>query len=89
MDDATVKRHGELAGPAIEQFGGQFIVSNGEPAIVEGESSSRHLSMVQFPSNEDAKTWHDSPEYAEALALTTAAFRGRLLMFVEGVKTAP
>jgi uncharacterized protein (DUF1330 family) len=89
MDEATVRRYGELAGPAIEQFGGQFIVSNAEPVVVEGESSSRHLSMVEFPSIEDAKAWYDSTEYAEARALTPAAFGARLLVFVEGVIANP
>ncbi len=42
--------------------------------------------MVEFPSIEHANTWYDSPEYAEARAITPAAFRGRLLMFVEGVQ---
>jgi uncharacterized protein (DUF1330 family) len=86
MDEATVKRYGELTGLTIAHFGGQFVVSNVEPVVVEGESSSRHLSMVEFPSIEDAKAWYDSPEYAEARSLTPAAFRGRLLMFVEGVQ---
>jgi uncharacterized protein (DUF1330 family) len=85
MDESTVKRYAELAGPAIEHFGGRFIVSNTEPVFVEGESSSNQLSMVEFPSMEDAKAWYDSPEYAEARDLTPAAFRGRLLIFVEGV----
>jgi uncharacterized protein (DUF1330 family) len=40
--------------------------------------------MVEFPSMEDAKAWYNSPEYAEARDLTPAAFRGRLLIFVEG-----
>lgn len=86
MDEATIRRYGELAGPAIEHFGGHFIVSNAEPVVVEGESLSRHLSMVEFPSIEVAKAWYDSPEYAEARALTPATFRGRLLTFVEGVE---
>ena len=43
--------------------------------------------MVRFPSIEDVQAWYDSPEYAEARALTPAAFRGRMLMFVEGVKS--
>jgi uncharacterized protein (DUF1330 family) len=85
-DEVTVRRFAELAGPAIEHFGGRFIVSNAEPVVVEGESSSGHLSMVEFPSIEHANAWYDSPEYAEARALTPAAFRGRVLMFVEGVK---
>jgi uncharacterized protein (DUF1330 family) len=87
VDVSTVKRYAELAGPAIEHFGGRFIVSNTEPVVVEGESPSNYLSMVEFPSMEDAKAWYNSPEYAEARDLTPAAFRGRLLIFVEGVKT--
>ena len=86
-DESTVKRYAELAGPAIEHFGGRFIVSNTEPVVVEGESPSNYLSMVEFPSMEDAKAWYNSPEYAEARDITPAAFRGRLLIFVEGVKT--
>jgi uncharacterized protein (DUF1330 family) len=85
-DEVTVRRYAELAGPAIEHFGGRFITSNTEPVVVEGESPSGHLSMVEFPSIEHAKAWYDSPEYAEARALTPATFRGRVLMIVEGVK---
>jgi uncharacterized protein (DUF1330 family) len=85
-DEATVRRFAELAGPAIEHFGGRFIVSNAEPVVVEGESPSRHLSMVEFPSIEHAKAWYDLPENAEARALTPAAFRGRVLMFVEALR---
>jgi uncharacterized protein (DUF1330 family) len=86
VDEATVRRFAELAGPAIENFGGRFVVSNAEPIVVEGESPSAHLSMVEFPSIEHAKAWYDSPEYAEARSLTPATFKGRVLMFVEGVK---
>jgi uncharacterized protein (DUF1330 family) len=84
VDEATVRRYAELTGLAIQHYGGRFIVSNAEPVVVEGELLSGHLSMVEFPSMEQAKSWYDSPEYAEARALTPTAFRGRLLMFVEG-----
>jgi uncharacterized protein (DUF1330 family) len=87
VDEAAVRRYADkLTGPAIEHFGGRFIVSSTEPVVVEGESPSRHLSMVEFPSMEHAKAWYDSPDYAEGRALTAATFRGRLLMFVEGDK---
>lgn len=86
VDEAMVRRYAELTGPAIEQFGGRFIVSNTEPAVVEGETTKGHLSMVEFPSMEQAKAWYDSPEYAEARAITRDTFVGRVLMFVEGVE---
>jgi uncharacterized protein (DUF1330 family) len=84
-DMENVRRYGEVAGPAIEHYGGRFIVSNSVPDIVEGESPTGHLSVVEFPSLDDAKAWYESSEYAEARELTPAAFRGRVLMFVEGV----
>ena len=87
VDQATVRRYAELAGPAIEHFGGRIIVSNSEPVVVEGESPSGHISMVEFPSIEDAKAWYASPENAAARAITPAAFRGRVLMFVEGIES--
>lgn len=85
-NEAAVKRYAELTGPAIKQFGGRFIVSNTQPVVVEGAWSSNRISIVEFPSMEDAKNWYDSPEYAEARALTPTTFNGRMLMFVEGVK---
>ena len=85
VDEATVRRYAELAGPAIARFGGRFVVSNAEPVVVEGESPSAHLSMAEFRTIEDAQSWYDSPENAEARAITPAAFRGRVLRFVEGV----
>jgi steroid delta-isomerase-like uncharacterized protein len=88
VDSANVKRYAELAGPAIERFGGRFIVSNTEPVLVEGETSLRHLSMVEFPSLEDARAWYDSSDNVEARALTPAAFRGRVLMFARAAEVA-
>lgn len=88
VDEATVRRYAEATGPAIQHYGGHFTVSNAQPEVVEGSLPPDRLSIVEFPSMEDAKSWYDSPEYAEARALTPAAFRGRLLMFVEGIKTA-
>jgi uncharacterized protein (DUF1330 family) len=82
VDEAIVRRYAELAGPAIEVFGGRFVVSNIEPVVVEGASPSRHVSIVEFPSMRHATAWYESPEYSEARAITADAFRGRVLMFV-------
>ncbi len=85
LDEATIRRYGALTRPAMQQYGGHFVVSNVEPLVVEGETPSRRVSMIEFPSMELARAWYDSPEYAEARALTPAAFEGRLMLFVAGV----
>ncbi len=87
MDETTVRRYAELTGPAIEHYGGRFIVSRAEIVVVEGESTKRYITIAEFPSIEHAKTWYNSPENAEARAITPAAFKGRLLMFVKSDKT--
>jgi uncharacterized protein (DUF1330 family) len=84
-DQEAVRRYAGLAGPAIARFGGRFLVADAEPLLVEGESPSRHLSMVEFASIDDAKAWYDSPGNAPARAVTAAAFTGRVLMFLPGV----
>jgi uncharacterized protein (DUF1330 family) len=89
VDLDTVRRYAELAGPAMERFGGRFVVSNTEPMVVEGKTPLRHVSMVEFPSIDAARAWYDSPDNIEARDLTPSAFRGRVLMFVEGVPAAP
>jgi uncharacterized protein (DUF1330 family) len=55
VDEASIKRYAEVAGPAIKHFGGRFIVSNAEPIVFEGETRTRHISIVEFPSMKDAK----------------------------------
>lgn len=85
-DEANVMRYAATASAAIAHFGGRFMVSNAEPVVVEGDVSYGHISMVEFPSAERAQAWYDSPNYAEARAITSAAFQGRVLLFVEGVE---
>ena len=86
-DEASVRRYAELAGPAFARHGGRFIVANAEPIVIEGETPTRRLSMVEFSSLEAAQTWYESPDNAEARAVTPAAFIGRVLMLVEGTQT--
>ena len=87
LDEATANRYGELVVPIIEQYGGRFIIADTKPIVLEGKLPSGRLTMVEFPSMERAKAWYNSPEYAPVHALVPAAYSGRLIMFVEGLKT--
>jgi uncharacterized protein (DUF1330 family) len=59
IDEVAISRYGELASPAIERFGGQFILSNDEAIVVSGEWLACRFSTVDFPSIEVAKAWSD------------------------------
>jgi uncharacterized protein (DUF1330 family) len=86
---AAVARYADAAGPSIDRFGGHFVISNSLASMVEGNSPLTRLSMIEFSSLSSARAWYDSSEYAEALALTSSAFQGRLLIFVEGNAPQP
>ena len=56
----------KLAGPAVAQYGGKFLVRGGERTVLEGKFEANRLVLVEFPSSEDAKTFYNSPEYQAA-----------------------
>jgi uncharacterized protein (DUF1330 family) len=41
--------------------------------------------VIEFPSADDARRWHGSPEYASALAMRQRASTGNLVL-VEGAE---
>ena len=57
---------GGVAGPAVAQYGGKFIVRGGARTILEGTFDANRLVVVEFPSSENAKTFYNSPEYQSA-----------------------
>ena len=60
------QKYRKLAGPAVAQYGGKFLVRGGERTVLEGKFDANRLVVVEFPSSEDAKTFYNSPEYQAA-----------------------
>ena len=74
------------AGPGtIAQYGGRFIVRNGEKATLEGPEETRRLIVLEFPSLAKAKAWYNSKEYQNAKKLRTGASKGSLIA-IDGVE---
>ena len=46
----------KLAGPAVAQHGGKFLVRGGARTILEGKFDANRLVVVEFPSAEATKT---------------------------------
>ena len=65
-------------------FGGRFVVRGGLTEILEGAWQPSRLVLLEFPSVERARSWWNSPEYAEARALRQATSDGTLII-LEGV----
>lgn len=87
-DQDAAKLYAELAGAAIEQFGGRFLVRGVTPTVAEGDWPTGHrMVIIEFPTFDRLRAWYDSPAYAPARALARTALSRRLL-FVEGIKGA-
>ncbi len=77
-------RYRELAVPSVERHGGRFLVRAAAPQLLEGEWVPERLTVVEFPSIEQAKEWYASDDYREAHAVREGAGILRMVL-VEGV----
>ena len=57
-----------VAAPAIEEYGGNFLVRGGEAQLREGEARARSM-VIEFDSYARAIECYESDAYAPALAL--------------------
>jgi uncharacterized protein (DUF1330 family) len=74
----------KLAGPAVAQYGGKFIVRGGARTILEGTFDANRLVVVVFASSDNAKTFYNSPEYQAAREKRIGACDVNMVL-VEGV----
>jgi uncharacterized protein (DUF1330 family) len=72
-DPAAFGQYGEIAGPIIAKYGGRFLAVGPPVGTLEGEWQPKVITMIEFPSVEDARRWHDAPEYQEPKQLRQRA----------------
>lgn len=75
--------YAELAGPAVEKYGGEFLARGGHVEVMEGTTRDRCV-IIRFKDMETAKTFYNGPEYQEALKHALPASI-RDYKFIEGV----
>jgi uncharacterized protein (DUF1330 family) len=76
--------YAKLAGPAIQQAGGRFVI-RGMPAHTFEHGMKERTVVIEFPSLDKAVAAHDTDGYREALnALGDGAVRD--MRVVEGVE---
>ena len=73
----------KLAGPAIQTYGGTFLVRGGDQIELEGGPYERTV-LVEFNSMNEAKICYDSDEYQRALQYSLNS-SNRHVVLVEGI----
>ena len=83
-DPARYEEYRKLVPPTLAKYGGEFVVRGGAFEVLEGDWQPNRLVVIRFPSAEQARAWHDSPEYRPALEIRHATAVTRSII-VEGV----
>jgi len=82
-DPDTFKEYAAQVAPTIALYDGRYLVRGGEYEVLEGEWPELRHVVLEFPSVERARQWHDSPEYAPLKALRMSASQGNAIV-IEG-----
>lgn len=83
IDAVRYEEYKKMAQAAVLQYGGKYLARGGYNETLEGDWHARRLVILEFPSVEQARKWHDSPEYAPALALRQQTAKTKMVV-VEG-----
>ena len=81
----ALQAYAKLAGPAISEGGGRFIIRN-KPAKAYEAGISERVVVIEFDSLEKAIAAHDSPAYKEALKALGTGNVERDMRIVEGTE---
>jgi len=76
-------KYAELAGPAVQKYGGEFLARGGEVAVKEGTTRARCV-IIRFDDMETAEKFYHGPEYQEALSYALPVSE-RDYKFVQGL----
>ena len=86
-DPEMFKRYMAAAPQAVRAFAGEYLVRGGRMKVLEGDWQPPRLTVLRYPSFEQAQAMYDSPAYVHARSLrhgTTACFN---MVLVEGVES--
>ena len=85
-DPEAFRRYMAAAPDIVKAFAGEYLVRGGRMKVLEGDWQPPRLTVLRYPSFEQAQAMYDSPAYVHARSLrhgTTACFN---MVLVEGVE---
>jgi len=83
-DPAGFEEYRQRVPATLEKYGGRFLVRGGALDRLEGNWEPKRLVILEFPTREQARRWHDSEEYREPRALRMKTARANVIL-VDGL----
>lgn len=74
-DAEKMEEYKALAAPAVAKYGGKYLSRGGRMEHIENEWDAPRVTLLEFPSAEQARTFYNSPDYQEARAKREGAAR--------------
>jgi uncharacterized protein (DUF1330 family) len=81
------RAYGQQVPATIAQYGGCYLARGGTAEQIEGVWPAHYLTLLAFPSLEQAKHWYASAEYGAIRSVRWANAESQLIFF-EGVDDA-
>ena len=88
-DPEVFKRYMASAPAVVDAFGGEYLARGGRMAVLEGDWTPPRLTVLRYPSFDEAKAMYDSPAYVAARALRQGATACFNMVLVEGIDAPP
>jgi uncharacterized protein (DUF1330 family) len=83
-DQEAYREYMALVPASLQPYGGRFLVRGGIHQTLDGEWQPQRLVVIEFPTADDARRWHQSQDYQAAMAIRHRTSTGSLVL-VEGV----
>lgn len=84
-DRDAMREYSEKVPEIVRKFGGKYLARGGKIEAMEGDWRPSRIVVIEFPSLEQAKRYHDSDEYAPFKKVRLNAGPSRAIL-VEGVQ---
>ena len=84
-DPEQFKQYAALAPAAVAAAGGEYLARGGKNETLEGDWAPPRLTVLRFPSYQEAKAFYDSAAYQDVRKHRTGSTHHFNMVLVEGV----
>ena len=85
-DPGAFKRYMGATPEIVKAFQGEYLVRGGRMKVLEGDWQPPRLTVLRYPSFEQAQFMYDSPAYVHARTLRDGATACFNMVLVEGAE---
>jgi uncharacterized protein (DUF1330 family) len=83
FDPVAYEKYKAAAPPTIAAAGGRYLARGGESTL-EGTHDGRRIVILEFPSVEAARAWHQGSAYTEARRVRASCARNVTFLLLPG-----